>query len=183
MSSASKLNSIDGVILGGEKQQAQEKKKYCEQGGGDTGPSPASLSVGFAPAVGWQWGHLHPIPMALWDQPGHVLVQEVPGGPQHPCRSHSLGATIQSPPKPVPLASPGTSSSLARGQEPRSHPEVIIFRLHSLKATKSRRVGGSRESRRSNHLHLSDSFMHSFQVSFAEALYQAVQSSPIGSAA
>lgn len=155
--------------MGGEKQQAQEKKNTVSEE---------------------EVTRDHHLPASLWALPtpaphphGRVLVQEVPGGPQHPCRSHSLGATIQSPPKPVPLASPGTSSSLARGQEPRSHPEVIIFRLHSLKATKSRRVGGSRESRRSNHLHLSDSFMHSFQVSFAEALYQAVQSSPIGSAA
>lgn len=39
-----------------------------------------------------------------------------------------------------------------------SHPELIIFKLHLLKARMSRRVGGNRESHCSNHLRFSDSF-------------------------
>lgn len=94
-----------------------------------------------------------------------------PGSPQRPPRRAGPAALQGSPPlplgwdpnhRPESVAQPRTRTSdfLAQRQQHSqpNHPELIIFKLHLLKARMSRRVGGNRESRCSNHLHFSDSF-------------------------
>lgn len=109
------------------------------------------------------WGHPYPIP-AFWECSLAV--------PQLCCHPSLQGSR---------LSRPGPSRSLAQrtAQPARTHYFQIIF----AKSNKEQKSWGKREARRSNHLHFSDSFMHLLQAGFAEALYQVVQSSPVGSAA
>lgn len=93
-----------------------------------------------------------------------------PGSPQHPprqvpqlCRDpHSCpwgGTQTTDPNRSLSLVlEPVIFLAQRQEHSPPSHPELIIFKLHLLKARMSRRVGGNRESHCSNHLHFSDSF-------------------------